>query len=181
MICMYVAADYLNPQYRWSPNVSEHLEIKRGFYDVMERLMKDTTIYLKIEDQLVAYKEKRGLFGYKVTWLGDVETMPRTQVLCNKGFGSYTKLVKHGKNEQLDDPVVVEHVLLDDERIAAPSDGEEDNIEGGGTIGEGSRTRKRKNVQVNLIDDDGGVKVNWGQEDEDDPFESDANDVDYFI
>ena len=31
----------------------------------MKRLMKDTTVYLKIEDQLVAYKEKRGLFGYR--------------------------------------------------------------------------------------------------------------------
>ncbi|CAH1424022.1 unnamed protein product [Lactuca virosa] len=151
----HAAAYYLSPQYRWSPNVSEHPEIKRGLYDVMERLVKDTTVYLKIEDQLVAYKEKRGLFGYR----------------------------------------------------AAPSDGEEDEIGGGGilgeedggvigsarggrairrprggeTIGEGSGTRKRKNVQVNLIDEDDGDEVNLIDDDEGDQFENDANDADYFI
>ncbi|CAH1448435.1 unnamed protein product [Lactuca virosa] len=41
---LHAAAYYLNPQYRWSPNVSEHPEIKRGLYDVIERLVKDTTI-----------------------------------------------------------------------------------------------------------------------------------------
>ena len=62
---LHAAAYYLNPQFRWSPNVSEHPEIKRGLYDVMDRLVKDPSVYLKIESQLIDYKEKRGLFGYR--------------------------------------------------------------------------------------------------------------------
>ncbi|KAD4981723.1 hypothetical protein E3N88_18394 [Mikania micrantha] len=34
-----VAAYYLNPQYRWRPNVSEHAEIKRRLYNVMARFV----------------------------------------------------------------------------------------------------------------------------------------------
>ncbi|CAH1434058.1 unnamed protein product [Lactuca virosa] len=89
------------------------------------------------------------------------------------------KFIKRTKLKE-DDPLVVEHVLSDNEWIAAPSDDEEDDIvgggelgekdgeaigrprggrvtgrpRGGGTIGEGSGTRKKKDVQVNLIDED---------------------------
>nr|KAJ0207101.1 hypothetical protein LSAT_V11C500294580 [Lactuca sativa] len=221
---LHVAAYYLNPQYRWSPNVFEHPEIKRGLYDVMERLMKDTAVYLKIEDQLIAYKEKKiGLFGYKgslshirhihLSMFNQIHTKRRNQLntvrMNNLVYIMYNKKLKQKfiKRTKLkeNDPLVVEQVLSDDEWIAAPSDGEEDDIggggelgeedggaigrprgggiterlKGGGTIGEGNGTRKQKNVKVNLIDEDDGVQ--WGQEDEGDLLESDVNDVDYYI
>ncbi|CAI9291352.1 unnamed protein product [Lactuca saligna] len=223
----------------------------------MERLVKDTTVYMKIEDQLVAYKEKRGLFRYRgslstyltrppVIWWGEygddapelksfaikvlgltcsasacernwstfnqVHTKRRnrlnTERMNNLVYIMYNKKLKQNfiKRTKLkeDDPLVVDHVLSDDEWIAAPSDGEEDDIggggilgeedggvigsaragraigrpRGGGTIGEGSGTRKRKNVQVNLIDEDNGDEVNLIDDDEGDRFE---NDADYFI
>ncbi|XP_071715220.1 uncharacterized protein [Rutidosis leptorrhynchoides] len=75
---LHAAAYYLNPQYRWSPNVSEHAEIKRGLYGVLDRLVKDTNIYMKIEDQLIEYKEKQGLFGYKGSLLS-YKTRPPVQ------------------------------------------------------------------------------------------------------
>ncbi|XP_021971526.1 uncharacterized protein LOC110866691 [Helianthus annuus] len=34
----------------------------------MERLVKDTEVYMKIEEQLILYKEKKGLFSYRVLW-----------------------------------------------------------------------------------------------------------------
>ncbi|XP_021979333.1 uncharacterized protein LOC110875443 [Helianthus annuus] len=57
---LHAAAYYLNPKFRWSPDVSQHPEIKRGLYDVMERLVMDTEVYMKIEEQLILYKEKKG-------------------------------------------------------------------------------------------------------------------------
>ncbi|KAD2804064.1 hypothetical protein E3N88_37441 [Mikania micrantha] len=31
----------------------------------MARFVKDTQVYMKIEDQLIAYKENKGLFGFR--------------------------------------------------------------------------------------------------------------------
>ncbi|XP_071726331.1 uncharacterized protein [Rutidosis leptorrhynchoides] len=75
---LHAAAYYLNPRYRWSPNVSEHAEIKRGLYGVLNRLVKDTNVFMKIEDQLIEYKEKQGLFGYKGSLLS-YKTRPPVQ------------------------------------------------------------------------------------------------------
>lgn len=56
---LHAAAYYLNPQFRWSPNVSQHPEIKRGLYNYMDRLIKSNDIYMKIEAQLDDYKYKK--------------------------------------------------------------------------------------------------------------------------
>ncbi|CAI9285497.1 unnamed protein product [Lactuca saligna] len=178
---LHAAAYYLNPQYRWSPNVSEHRDIKRGLYDVMERLMKDTTIYLKIEDQLVAYKEKRGLFGYRgslstnltrppVTWWGEYgDDAPKLKSFAIKVLGLTCSASACERNWNGG----VIGSARGGKAIGRPR--------GGGTVGEGSGTRKRKNVQVNLIDEDDGDEVNLIDDDEGDRFENDANDAHYFI
>ncbi|KAM0018998.1 putative HAT dimerization domain, ribonuclease H-like superfamily [Helianthus debilis subsp. tardiflorus] len=72
---LHAAAYYLNPKFRWSPDVSQHPEIKRGLYDVMERLVKDNGVYMKIEEQLILYREKKGLFGYRGS-LATYQTRP---------------------------------------------------------------------------------------------------------
>ncbi|KAD5507983.1 hypothetical protein E3N88_15686 [Mikania micrantha] len=85
---LHTAAYYLNPQYRWSPNVSEHAEIKRGLYNVMARFVKDTQVYTKIEDQLIAYKEKKGLFGFRVKWWGEYgDDTPELKAFAMKVLG----------------------------------------------------------------------------------------------
>ncbi|KAH6800931.1 hypothetical protein C2S52_001395 [Perilla frutescens var. hirtella] len=61
------SAYFLNPQYRWSPNVSEHAEIKTGLYKCMERLITDQNIFMKVDEQLDSYKYKKGLFGFKAS------------------------------------------------------------------------------------------------------------------
>ncbi|KAD5960576.1 hypothetical protein E3N88_12048 [Mikania micrantha] len=55
---LHAAAYYLNPRFRWSPNVSEHQEIKRGLYNCMDRFVKNDDVYMKIEAQLDDYKYK---------------------------------------------------------------------------------------------------------------------------
>ncbi|KAL4562046.1 hypothetical protein LXL04_034235 [Taraxacum kok-saghyz] len=62
---LHGAAYYLNPRFRWSANVSIHPEIKRGLFDCLERLVKDMGVYMKIEEQLIAYNDKKRLFGYR--------------------------------------------------------------------------------------------------------------------
>ncbi|KAH6785783.1 hypothetical protein C2S51_038238 [Perilla frutescens var. frutescens] len=64
---LHAVVYFLNPQYRWSPNVSEHAEIKTGLYKCMERLVKNQNIFMKIDEQLDSYKYKKGLFGYKAS------------------------------------------------------------------------------------------------------------------
>lgn len=62
---LHATAYYLNPRFRWSPNVSEHPEIKTGLYKCMDRLIKDQETYVKVDAQLDEYKYKRGLFGFR--------------------------------------------------------------------------------------------------------------------
>ncbi|KAL4574601.1 hypothetical protein LXL04_021435 [Taraxacum kok-saghyz] len=72
---LHAAAYYLNPQFRWSPDVSEHGEIKRGLFHVMDTLVKNNEEYMKIEDQLITYKDKKGLFSYRGS-LASYKTRP---------------------------------------------------------------------------------------------------------
>ncbi|XP_062112826.1 uncharacterized protein LOC133823982 [Humulus lupulus] len=62
---LHATAYYLNPRFRWSPNVSEHPDIKTGLYKCMDRLIKDQETYVKVDAQLDEYKYKRGLFGFR--------------------------------------------------------------------------------------------------------------------
>ncbi|XP_062082381.1 uncharacterized protein LOC133788794 [Humulus lupulus] len=62
---LHAIAYYLNHRFRWSPNVSEHPEIKTGLYKCMDRLIKDQETYVKVDAQLDEYKYKRGLFGFR--------------------------------------------------------------------------------------------------------------------
>ncbi|MFS8020281.1 putative ribonuclease H-like superfamily [Helianthus anomalus] len=79
---LHAAAYYLNPKFRWSPDVSQHPEIKRGLYDVMERLVKDNGVYMKIEEQLILYREKKGLFGYRGS-LATYQTRPPGKIFAS--------------------------------------------------------------------------------------------------
>ncbi|KAL4554175.1 hypothetical protein LXL04_039712 [Taraxacum kok-saghyz] len=72
---LHAAAYYLNPRFRWSPDVSEHGEIKRGLFHVMDTLVKNNEEYMKIEDQLITYKDKKGLFSYRGS-LASYKTRP---------------------------------------------------------------------------------------------------------
>ncbi|CAI9259862.1 unnamed protein product [Lactuca saligna] len=95
--------------------------------------------------------------------------------------------IKKTKLKEYDDPLVVDEVLSDNEWIANPSDEydeacEEDEIDvvcrAIGERGESSSSRKRKNVEVNLVDeDDDGLN----SVDEDDIYrENDAPENDCF-
>ncbi|XP_057808409.1 uncharacterized protein LOC131022882 [Salvia miltiorrhiza] len=64
---LHTTAYYLNPQFRWSENVSEHAEIKKRLFNCMERMIKDNDTYLKVDVQLDEYKNKRGLFGSRAS------------------------------------------------------------------------------------------------------------------
>ena len=72
---LHAAAYYLNPRFRWSSNVSNHLEIKRGLYNCMTRMLKDSATVTKVDNQLQEYKYKRGLFGFTSS-LTTYETRP---------------------------------------------------------------------------------------------------------
>ncbi|CAI9259863.1 unnamed protein product [Lactuca saligna] len=96
---LHAAAYYLNPQFKWSPNVSQHPEIKRGLYNCMDRLIKSNDIYMKIEAQLDDYKYKKGMFGCRaslnsymkrvpVTWWGHYgDEVPELQAFAMKILG----------------------------------------------------------------------------------------------
>ena len=62
---LHATAYYLNPRFRWSPNVSEHPKIKTGLYKCMDRLIKDQDTYMEVDAQLDEYKYKRILFGFR--------------------------------------------------------------------------------------------------------------------
>jgi hypothetical protein len=72
---LHAAAYYLNPKHLWGPKMSKHPEIKRGLYDVMSKLIKSHDVYMKVEEQLVDYKHKKGLFGYRGS-LATYQTRP---------------------------------------------------------------------------------------------------------
>ncbi|MFS7995502.1 putative HAT dimerization domain, ribonuclease H-like superfamily [Helianthus anomalus] len=74
---LHATAYYLNPQFRWSPNVSNHPEIKLGLYRCMDRLVKNE-VYMKIESQLDDYKYKKGLFGHRASLNSYMKRVPIT-------------------------------------------------------------------------------------------------------
>ncbi|KAK1427815.1 hypothetical protein QVD17_16510 [Tagetes erecta] len=120
------------------------------------------------------------------------------------------KFLKKADLKEEDDPLLVENVMSDDEWIGDPNDTNENNIGGGragdergGEVGDerggreseergarlcrgevGSSSRKRKSVQMNLIDEDDDVEVlEVGDDDEDcedDPFDVDNDNDDAF-
>ena len=62
---LHASGYFLNPQFRWSNDSSNHPEITRGLFACMERLIKDDVMYSKVEEQINEYKNKRGLFSLK--------------------------------------------------------------------------------------------------------------------
>lgn len=195
---LHGAAYYLNPRFRWSPDVCEHSEIKIGLYNCMERLIKDDETCVKADLQLDEYKYKRGLFGYKASLISYMTRSPviwwdhfgdevpelkrfATKILgltcsasvCERNWNTLNqvhtkkrnnlsndemnkkmyimyneklkqKFLKKNSLKEEDDPLVVENVSSDDEWIANPNDDE----------GESVTSRKRKNVKVELVDED---------------------------
>ncbi|XP_057800348.1 uncharacterized protein LOC131015888 [Salvia miltiorrhiza] len=64
---LHATGYYLNPRYRWSPNVSTHSEIKSGLYKCLDRLVPNQNTYSKIDAQLDEYNYKKGLFGIRAS------------------------------------------------------------------------------------------------------------------
>ncbi|KAJ9555338.1 hypothetical protein OSB04_009952 [Centaurea solstitialis] len=88
---LHATAYYLNPRFRWSPNVSEHVEIKYGLYRCMERLIKDDTTFTKIDNQLNVYTRRQGLFGFRNA-LSSYQSRP--PVIWWDNFGDETPELK---------------------------------------------------------------------------------------
>ncbi|KAI3491385.1 hypothetical protein L1887_44313 [Cichorium endivia] len=104
----------------------------------MERLVKDPRVYLKIEAQLVDYKEKRGLFGYRVDPSYDEE-------------------------DDIDEALRGGGDTREDGGATVSRGGRRAIGEGSGSLS----SRKRKSVQVTLIDEDDDFEMNSDGEDDD--------------
>ncbi|KAI3503183.1 hypothetical protein L1887_31620 [Cichorium endivia] len=117
----------------------------------MERLVKDPRVYLKIEAQLVDYKEKRDYLDIEVLW-------------------RHIRIV----HPWIADPSDEEEDDIDEALGGGTATREEDgramgSCGGRSAIGEGSgslSSRKQKRVQVNLIDEDDDFEVNSDGEDD---------------
>ncbi|XP_052624969.1 uncharacterized protein LOC128132437 [Lactuca sativa] len=95
---LHAAAYFLNPRYRWSPDVSRHPEIKMGLYRCMERLLDQETNE-KVDSQLDEFKYKKGLFGYNAAltsylkrppvewWDNFGESVPELMMFATKILG----------------------------------------------------------------------------------------------
>ncbi|XP_060965471.1 uncharacterized protein LOC133034407 [Cannabis sativa] len=96
---------------KWSPNVSEHPEIKIGLYKCMDRLIKDEKIYMKVDAQLDEYKYSKDYLALDHLWhhtqhdhlvidwwesFGD--KVPELRLFAMKVLG----LTWKGKNSQVD-------------------------------------------------------------------------------
>ncbi|XP_028069775.1 uncharacterized protein LOC114272301 [Camellia sinensis] len=60
---LHAAAYFLNPQFHYSPNFQADAEIKIGLYKCLEKMVPDTNERVKIDLQIDAFKNARGLFG----------------------------------------------------------------------------------------------------------------------
>ncbi|XP_057803146.1 uncharacterized protein LOC131018440 [Salvia miltiorrhiza] len=132
---LHATAYYLNPQFRWGENVSEHAEIKKGLFNCMERMIKDNDTYLKVDVQLDEYKNKRELFGSRASmstytsrapvdwWEHFGDEVPHLKAQREfLGLLARPQLVNRQLRKEKDDPLVVEDVASDDEWIANPND-----------------------------------------------------------
>ncbi|XP_010244177.1 PREDICTED: uncharacterized protein LOC104588069 [Nelumbo nucifera] len=60
---LHAAAYYLNPQIYYSPDHLTHPDIKHGFYNCLQRLVRDVKEQEAIDLQLDAFRHSQGLFG----------------------------------------------------------------------------------------------------------------------
>ncbi|CAO2826127.1 unnamed protein product [Amaranthus hypochondriacus] len=60
---LHAAAYYLNPQFQYSPTFQASADIKIGLYNCLQRMVPDADERLKIDLQMDAFKNARGLFG----------------------------------------------------------------------------------------------------------------------
>ena len=60
---LHATAYFLNPQFHYSPNFQADAEIKIGLYKCLEKMVIDTNERVKIDLQIDAFKNARGLFG----------------------------------------------------------------------------------------------------------------------
>ncbi|CAH9086040.1 unnamed protein product [Cuscuta europaea] len=62
---LHAAAYYLNPRFKWEDDFSTHVEVKKGLYACMERLISDSSDFNQADAQMDEYRYKRGLFGMR--------------------------------------------------------------------------------------------------------------------
>ncbi|KAH6780721.1 hypothetical protein C2S52_011958 [Perilla frutescens var. hirtella] len=64
---LHAAEYFLNPQFRWSPNISDHPEIKQSLWNCMKRILGDNDLYMKVDAQFKDFKNKKRMFGSRST------------------------------------------------------------------------------------------------------------------
>ncbi|XP_074274145.1 uncharacterized protein LOC141597770 [Silene latifolia] len=60
---LHAAAYYLNPQFQYSPDFKSSADVKMGLYTCLERMVSDPEERTRIDLQMDAFKNARGLFG----------------------------------------------------------------------------------------------------------------------
>lgn len=64
---LHAAAYYLNPQFQYNnPTLEQDTEVHAGLYDCIERMVHDRRERVKIEMQMDAFRNARGLFGREI-------------------------------------------------------------------------------------------------------------------
>ncbi|XP_062104413.1 uncharacterized protein LOC133815612 [Humulus lupulus] len=183
---LHATAYYLNPRFRWSPNVSEHPEIKTvewwdNFGDEVPELKSFATRVLGLTCSASACERNWST-------INQVHTKRRNRLSTKKMnslvYIMYNKKLKHKffkkqSRREEDDPLIVENVSSNDEWVANPNDeedGDSREIEVGGEIeiedeGGSLAPRKRKRNQA-------PIEVNLDEEDEFEGGENDSEDGD---
>ncbi|CAH1451317.1 unnamed protein product [Lactuca virosa] len=128
----------------------------------MERLLDQETNE-KVDSQVDEFKYKRGLFGYNAALTSYLKRPPEVEEkVCLK------------EEARSDDPLIVEELPSDDEWLADPSIEDDENSEEVGTdevatdvgTSASSSSKRRKGVQLNLVDEDD--ELDGQMEDDDD-------------
>lgn len=61
---LHAAAYYMNPQFQYDINFSDHPEVKRGLLSCMAKLIPDVEDRMKADLQMDNFRSKKGLFGF---------------------------------------------------------------------------------------------------------------------
>ncbi|KAL3506746.1 hypothetical protein ACH5RR_032128 [Cinchona calisaya] len=66
---LHAAGYFLNPQYKYSSDFQSDVNVKRGLYDSIARMVEDPNERLKIDMQLDYFRDAKGLFGIQTAIL----------------------------------------------------------------------------------------------------------------
>ena len=83
---MHAAAYLLNPYYHYNSDFKIDYEVRKGFYDCLDKLVEDPQERSTIDLQLNDFKNARGLFGCS-TALANRQKMPPAEWWDSYGDG----------------------------------------------------------------------------------------------